>query len=308
MKDIEVMKILDIALFKSLKRNDTTFSCDELWESICKDKGVLKEAVKVKANKKNGKVTLNAKYICDYILFNYESVDEEIYQELIDNIYSNVDIARTVIDGASNGGFSFLLMSLWNRNFKLTEEQKAFAVSEALNKVGTSKFLNDFDKFSNKLEKSGITDDVVDTIYIDGQLYSIGAKNKKEYLYYLSYSASNTQAHGFGVYDIRYQILRNPNWSLEEKRDLAREFWSNDEEYEEFFSNWEYGVCEKSTVDGFSLLSEDEIYDYTYESLSFCYDDQKFVSEIWEEIQFCRMMKEIRPVNESEYYYVRTLS
>lgn len=28
----------------------------------------------------------------------------------------------------------------------------------------------------------------------------------------------NIASHGIGIYDIRYQILKNPNWSLKEKK------------------------------------------------------------------------------------------
>ena len=66
---------------------------------------------------------------------------EEVYDKLVKSIYNNKDIARIVLDGYSNGGFSFLLMSLWNPTLKLTEEQKQFAVSEAMNKIGTVKYL-----------------------------------------------------------------------------------------------------------------------------------------------------------------------
>lgn len=72
------------------------------------------------------------------MLMNYNFVDEVAYKKLISSIYTNKDIARIVINGASNGGYSFLLMSLWNHNLKLTEEQKAFAVNEAMNKIGTT--------------------------------------------------------------------------------------------------------------------------------------------------------------------------
>lgn len=41
------------------------------------------------------------------MLLDYENVDSNIYQNLINTIYSNTDIARIVLDGASNGGNSF---------------------------------------------------------------------------------------------------------------------------------------------------------------------------------------------------------
>ena len=69
------------------------------------------------------------------MLRDYQNVDEIAYNNLIKTIYTNTDIARIVINGASNGGYSFLLMSLWNENIKLTKQQKSFAVKEAMNKL-----------------------------------------------------------------------------------------------------------------------------------------------------------------------------
>ena len=51
--------------------------------------------------------------ICEQILYDYKNVNSEVYQELINLIYLNKDIARTVINGASNGGYSYLLISLF---------------------------------------------------------------------------------------------------------------------------------------------------------------------------------------------------
>lgn len=50
----------------------------------------------------------------------YEDVDAIAYDQLIQAIYSDKDIARIKLGDHC----SFLTMSLWNPNLKLTEEQK----------------------------------------------------------------------------------------------------------------------------------------------------------------------------------------
>ena len=44
---------------------------------------------------------------------------------------------------------------------------------------------------------------------------------------------------GQGYFDIRYHILRNPNWTLEEKQRLIMDFWYDDDDYEEALEQWE---------------------------------------------------------------------
>ncbi len=44
---------------------------------------------------------------------------------------------------------------------------------------------------------------------------------------------------GQGYFDIRYHILRNPNWALEEKQRLIMDFWYDDDDYEEALEQWE---------------------------------------------------------------------
>ena len=131
---------IDNQLYMVMYGKPNSGELTKLWKEIKNNNEILKEAIKLTKNKYN-EDTLVGTVICDCILIDYSSVDKEIYKELIDTIYSNQRIARIVLDGYSNGGFSFLLMTLWNHNLKLTEEQKAFAVSEAMNKIGTTKYL-----------------------------------------------------------------------------------------------------------------------------------------------------------------------
>lgn len=272
---------------------------NSIWNRIRDNSDVLMEAVKVRKNKwKNGD-TVNGLAISDFMLVDYKNVNHVAYNELIKSIYTNRDIARIVVDGASNGGYSFLLMSLWNHNWVLTDEQKAFAVDEAMNKIGTTRYKKISSEYSKKLDEKGITDDVTTTIEIDGCVNPIGAKSKNEYFNYIFSVLSDTQAHGVGAFDIRYCILRNPNWTLEEKQKLIMEFWEDDETYDEYLEQWEWGVVNDAVdykedslppFDRYDLFNE-----WTYEMLLKYFGNKEITDRIWEEIEFCKKMHELRP-------------
>lgn len=121
-----------------------------IWEQIKSKPEILREAVKIRRNKWDNGDLVNGLAICDAMLTDYRNVDQVAYNKLIQTIYKNTDIARIVINGASNGGNSYLLMSLWNDNIKLSERQKTFAVKEAMNKIGTIKYKNNMNDYSKK--------------------------------------------------------------------------------------------------------------------------------------------------------------
>ena len=270
----------------------------EIWENIKSKKDILMEAVKVKRNKWNNGDIVNGLTICDLMLSDYENVDVEAYSVLVNNIYNNQDIARIVMNGYANGGFSFLLMTLFNHELKLSEEQKSFAVNEAMNKIGTIKNKKEKEDYIKKLENQKITDDIETTVDIDGYITKIGARTKNMYFNHVFNMLSTTQAHGIGAFDIRYHILRNPNWTKEEKQKLIMDFWYDDKTYEEYLQEWEWSVV-NDVVDYIDddepLLDITNIYEYSYDMLYNIYEDKKIVDNVWNEIQFCKQMHKIRP-------------
>ncbi len=210
-----------------------------IWARIKDNTEVLREAVKVRRNRRNTENIVNGLAISDAMLIDYRCVDQVAYSELIKSIYTNKDIARLVIGGVSNIGYTFLLMSLWNHSLKLTEEQKAFAVSEV-----------------------------------------------------------NTAVHGIGVFDIRYYILRNPNWTLEEKQKLIMDFWDNDEIYDEYLEQWEWSVVnddENYKGQSFPPFDIYELFnEWSYDMLLEYYGNKETTDRIWEEIEFCKQMHKLR--------------
>lgn len=211
---------------------------EEIWNSIKNNKELLEWAIKPTKDKFGERDLVNGLAICEDMLVDFNNVDNEVYQKLVDLIYSNRQIARIALGGYSNRGYSYLLMTLWNPSLKLTDDQKAFAVEEAMNK-------NDS-----------------------------------------------------GVFDMRYWILRNPNWSLEEKQKLIMDFWTDDAVYDETLEQWEWSIVnDHANYKGnpMPLLEKDELYEYSYDALLKFYDDKETTDRIWEEIQFCKQMHQLRP-------------
>ena len=289
---------LDDKLYTAMYGLPKTGDVYTIWEQMKSNPEILREAVKIKRNKWDNGDLVNGLAICDAMLTDYCNVDQAAYNELIQTIYTNKDIARIVINGASNGGNSYLLMSLWNENIKLTEKQKAFAVDEAMNKMGTIRYENNMNKYSKKLDEKGITNEQTMYTEFGGSINPVGAKTGAMYMASIFSSLSPTQAHGSGNFDIRYWILRNPNWTLDEKQKLIMDFWADDEVYDETLEQWEWGIVnDRANYKGKTLPQFDkfEMYEYSYEDLLKFYGNTKTADRIWDEIQFCKQMHQLRP-------------
>lgn len=242
---MESFKSLEDELYLSQYGIPQKGNREEIWDKIKNNKEVLKEAIKLTKDKFGQRDLVKGLTISESILVDYPNVDSEIYQELVNLIYSNPQIARIVLGGYSGNRDSFLLMTLWNHNLKLTEEQKVFAVDEAMKTI------------------------------------------------------SDNLAHGRGDFDIRYWILRNPNWSLDEKQKLVMDFWTDDEEYDETLEQWEWSVVNDNDnfkgnpfppFDKYVLFN-----DWTYEMLLEYHQNKEITDRIWKEMEFCKQMHLLRP-------------
>lgn len=240
---INIEKI-DNELYKAMYGLPKAGNMNDIWGKIKSNPQILREAVKIRRNKWNNGDITNGIAISNAMLTDYEDIDSVAYNELIDSIYTNTDIARMAVSNTFDKGCSFLTMSLCNHNLKLTQEQKAFAISEAM--------------------------------------------------------SNDTQAHrNSGFFGIEYYILKNPNWTLEEKQKLIMDFWENDEDYDEYLEQWEWEVVnDNENYKGNSLPPFDRydlFNDWTYEKLLRYHQNQEITDRIWEEIEFCRQMHELRP-------------
>ena len=299
---------IDKELYRSMYITPNKEEYISIWNKIKNNYQILQEAIQVKRDKFNENDIVKGLAIANVMLMDYESVDKNAYINLINTIYTNTDIARVVVEGASNGGCSFLLMSLWNHDLILTEEQKQFAVSEAMNKIGTKRYAEMMDEFNQKLTGLSISDDKTIFMDIDGSINPIGEKTYLEYMKYMSVLASKSQAHGIGEFDIRYHILRNPNWKEEEKQKLVMDFYVNSDTYDECLEQWEWNIVNDPANyknGNISLFQKDFLYYYTYEILEKFYNDKKTTDRIWAEIEFCRLMHKIRPQQWELEYTIR---
>lgn len=268
-----------------------------VWECIRNKKDALEEAIVVKRDKFDENDTFTHLAIVEAMLMDYENIDMDVYNKLVSLIYSNQDLARIVLNGAANGGYSFLLFTLFNHDLVLTEEMKAFAVNEAMNKIGTSRWYKRREEYSAELVRQGVTDDKTVQMEIDGCVVPMGAKTGCEYLYSMMAGLSEELAHGTGEFDIRYQILRNPNWTREEKEKLVYEFYVKDDVYDEYLELWEWGIIndDVNCRDGVPVLDKSELSYYTYDELLAFFGNEKDAKYLYDEIEFCKMMHQIRP-------------
>lgn len=269
---------------------------ESLWKDIKEDKELLEEAIEVERDRFDERNILKGTAIARCMLIDYDNVDKEIYQKLVNTIYSDKDIARCVLDGYSNGGDSFLLMTLWNDDLKLTSEQKKFAVSEAMNKMGTVKHKQMMDEYSKKLDEKGINDN--QTVYVGNN--PVGAKTGNMYMASMFNSIDSSQAHGSGAFDIRYWILRNPNWTIEEKEKLVYDFYADDYDYAESLEDWKIDIINDDANYQSCDMSEWSIdicylYDYTLEDLIKIYENTEVARRIKKDINFCKTMEVFRP-------------
>lgn len=270
---------------------------NELWKEIREDKELLREAIKVERDKFDEGDILKGITIARCMLRDFNNIDKDIYQELVNIIYSNKDIARCVLDGYSNGGDSYLLMTLWNFDLKLTEKQKAFAVDEAMNMMGTVRYKQKMEEYEKKLDDKCITDE--QTVYTEfgRSINPVGAKTGNMFMANMFNSLSDTQAHGSGEFDIRYWILRNPNWTYEEKAKLINDFYADDDEYEECLDRWEWDFLDEDAElhGGFTILEKYLLQDYTMRDLIELYGHVDTAKRAMEEIDFFKLMHKLRP-------------
>lgn len=196
------------------------------------------------------------------MLYDYDNLDAKAYEKLINLVFSNTYVARLTIGEAELSGFSFLLLSLCNLNLKLTEEQKVFAEREAMYKFNIP--------FSKK--------------------NSVEERDK------FKIENAAAQVHGHGYFDIRYHILRNPNWCFEEKKKLVDMFWPDQSEFITFLEQWELDIVnanENYLLSNFSSLDISKLFDYSYEYLVELYQNKIIADKIYAEITFCEEMDEL---------------
>ncbi len=225
-------ELIEDKLYKSIYNVPKIGNAIDIWNEIKDNKDILYWAISCNDNSVNGLT------ICQCILLDYKNVCKNVYYQLINLIYSNKDVARSVV-GQQDNNYSCLMMSLWNPKLRLNEDQKEFAVEEAI---------NGDDEFS------------------------------------------------YNAYDIKYWILRNPNWSLTEKQKLINDFWYDEKEYSEMLEEWEWNIINENSK---YFLNKDRFivtnHINAYDELSKIFGMTKTSNDVLDEIDFCKKMHELRP-------------
>lgn len=122
-------------------------------------------------------------------------------------------------------------------------------------------------------------------------------KEQKEYV--VDEAKSNRLSHGGREYDLRYQILKNPNWDEEEKRKLVYDFYEDEYDFMLHVNAFERKVLNhpanfRNHI--ISLMEIDKLYGYTFFDLAQMYQDNTLAVEVLDEINFCRMLQQVRPI------------
>jgi len=292
---IKEVNKLDCELYKARYIEKDYTKREKIWNSIKDNRKLLEVAIRVVRNKCGDRDTFLATSIVECMLIDYESVDKQLYQSLVNKIYTNIELARIVLDGYSNGGYSFLLYTLINNGLDLTDEQKTFAIEEAMNKIGTTKYSKQMSDYEQKLDSKGITDDLT---VIAPEVGPIGAKTYKTYVANMFANMNTNQAHGIGEFDIRYYILKNYNFA-DKMGKLVYDFFADNENYDETVEYWEsyiVNLCHGKDND------EDEPRIYSDE-IMFISQEEVFkrlpleqATKIMDEINFIKRLRKIRPV------------
>lgn len=247
---------LDNILYKKIYIDREYDEARYIWDSIKNNNSILTESIEIIKDKFDEKDVFKATTICEFILRYPNEVNRNIYQELVNKVYSNTDLARIVIDGYSNGGYSFLLYTLMNNDLKLTLEQKNFAMQEALNKIGSEN--------------------------ID-----------------YSYLLSDSQAHGQGVYDIRYWILKNKNFNKIEKKIIIFKGYQHDVFWTQTLDEIENNIAGLYSSAGYFVYLGDIIW-YTDKDIEkMVGNNNPYLNDIKEETKLVKTLQKIRPIKPS---------
>lgn len=286
------LKKLDVELYKTTYVEDDNKKREQLWTDIKKNKKILEHATTVVKNKFGD--TFLSPTIVECILIDYQNIAQDLYQSLVNKIYSNPDLARIIVDVYSNDEISLLLYTLFNDNLELTEVQKNFALEEAMSKVGTKKYNKRIYDYEQELKNGSINYKLSDGI---PKIRPIGAKTFNTNMTNFIYSLSINKSHGKGKYDIRYHILKNHNFTAQIEN-LIFEFYDANEYYTETVDYWEKDIvnlCTKENekepmfcIDEIMVIKEEEVFRIL---------PLEQANKVIREINFIKMLHKIRPMH-----------
>lgn len=253
-KDLnDMISEIDGELYRIAYVNKDYKKLRELWLNIRKDEQLLWLASQVIKDKFDEKDIFASNCLVALTLDDYNHVNRGIYGDVVNKIYDSEDLARIVLDESTNGGYSFLLYTLDNNKLKLSDKQKAFAYNEAMNQPGTRR-----------------TED-----------------------YKSVYDLRLNTCHGRYPYDIRYHILKNHNWSLEEKQIMVQDFYVDEQAYANLVNQVEIDIQELY-AEAMQVVPIDEIIYLSEEDIKNLVVNRNKRFEIMNETAFVKTLRKIR--------------
>ncbi|MBQ6323756.1 MAG: hypothetical protein IJI22_02870 [Bacilli bacterium] len=257
---MENLEKISINLLKSTYFDQDMNKYIELWKEIKKDENILNQAIELK-RAEDGTQTVQYPIIAEAMLLNYDNVNKKYYNKLINLIFSNISVARTFVAGKEKNPASFLILALWNKDLKLTKEQKDFAETEALKRIQEQKIQQD---------------PVSKELNID--------------------PFKTALVHGTDPYDIKYYLLTNPNWTHLDKIDLADKFWQSDKEFQEYLEQLEDSILKKISTKE-RRISKDMLKDialsYNYYDIVDLMQNETEAKKVFDDLALLRELKEI---------------
>lgn len=125
--------------------------------------------------------------------------------------------------------------------------------------------------------------------------------NAKQKNFVYREALNNNHTFNAGCFDLRYYMLINNSWSLEEKKKLIKAFYSEREFYDLLIEMQFDAVSIMDQRLGYSLsLVEDIIFDYPNRKTSLFSNEEDVPAEVKEMLGFCDLMYKINPYKEGE--------
>lgn len=131
---------------------------------------------------------------------------------------------------------------------------------------------------------------VTESLSMPGASFFIDQDSLKEW---------NLTNHGLNAFDIRYEVLMNPNWTIEEKAHLVYRFYDLDEDFHIAVDAWKENIVNNSSfysIHGFKSMHKEKLYDYQEEELMKYYPLEENRKNVMEEIRMCELFEQMRPL------------
>lgn len=266
------VKEYDTKLYLALYGYPKAGNAQKIWEEISLEQGDkgLLREAIKPIMSKEGEKMMQAPTICDCILKDFKKIDWTIYQELVDLIYTFPTVARTKAGGTFRKSNSAFLVQTLQNHDLILDEMQKFAA-------------------------------VTEALSMPGSVRPFNYETKKQDM---------SQIYGTTPFDIRYEILMNPNWTIEEKANLIYDFYEKDEDFDRAIHAWEEEIVNTSSFysqKGFQAMHSKKSYDYSKEELAKYYPDENQKEDMIEKIRMYELFHQMRPQKEKSYQKSNTL-